>query len=139
MILIWSHRGRIQVKDFHYFSQGVFFLMSISVDLFADGNDFSWETIQKGRNIYYQKQLANEIINQMTEVLSLLSSSININLNIGQNLKINTSQVFMSLETQSLESLSNKLVKQVGNGQIQIPQNFNSNLSTNSKISIRVS
>jgi hypothetical protein len=75
----------------------------------------------------------------MNEVVSLLSSSININLNIGQNSKINTSQVFMSLETQSLESLSNKLVKQVGNGQIQLPQNFNSNLSANSKISIRVS
>jgi hypothetical protein len=41
----------------------------------------------------------------------------------------------MSLETQLLESLSNKLVKQVGNGQIQLPENFNSNL----KISIRVS
>jgi hypothetical protein len=75
----------------------------------------------------------------MNEVVSLLSSSINIHLNIGQNSKINTSQVFMSLETQSLESLSNKLVKQVGNGQIQLPQNFNSNLSNNSKISIRVS
>jgi hypothetical protein len=75
----------------------------------------------------------------MNEVVSLLSSSININLNIGQNSKINTSQVFMSLETQSLESLSNKLVKQVGNGQIQLPQNFNSNLNNNSKISIRVS
>jgi hypothetical protein len=45
----------------------------------------------------------------------------------------------MSLETQLLESLSNKLVKQVGNGQIQLPENFNSNLSNNSKISIRVS
>jgi hypothetical protein len=75
----------------------------------------------------------------MNEVVSLLSSSININLNIGQNSKINTSQVFMSLERQSLESLSNKLVRQVGNAQIQLPENFNSNLSTNSKISIRVS
>jgi len=75
----------------------------------------------------------------MNEVVSLLSSSININLNIGQNSKFNTSQVFMSLETQLLESLSNKLVKQVGNGQIQLPENFNSNLSSNSKISIRVS
>jgi hypothetical protein len=45
----------------------------------------------------------------------------------------------MSLETQSLDALSSKLVKQVGNGQIQLPQNFNSNLNNNSKISIRVS
>ncbi len=75
----------------------------------------------------------------MNEVISLLSSSININLNIGQNSTINTAQAFMSLETQSLDALSSKLVKQVGNGQIQLPQNFNSNLNNNSKISIRVS
>jgi hypothetical protein len=75
----------------------------------------------------------------MNEVISLLSSSININLNIGQNSTMSTSQVFMSLATQSLESLSNKLVKQVGNGHIQLPENFNSNLSNNSKISVRVS
>jgi hypothetical protein len=75
----------------------------------------------------------------MNEVISLLSSSININLNIGQNSTMSTSQVFMSLTTQSRESLSNKLVKQVGNGQIQLPENFNSNLSNNSKISVRVS
>jgi len=112
--------------------------MAICVDLFADGNDFSWETIQKNRNIYYQKQLANEIINQMNEVVSLLSSSLNIHLNIGQDIIMNTSQVFMSLETQSFESLSNKLVKQVGNGQIEFPSSFNANISNNPTISIRV-
>jgi hypothetical protein len=75
----------------------------------------------------------------MNEVISLLSSSLNIHLNIGQNLIINTSQVFMSLETTSIESLSNKLLKQVGNGQIQLPEDFNSNIINNAKISIRVS
>ncbi len=75
----------------------------------------------------------------MNEVISLLSSSLNIHLNIGQNLIINTSQVFMSLETTSIESLSNKLLKQVGNGQIQLPEHFNSNIINNAKISIRVS
>ena len=60
-------------------------------------------------------------MNQMNEVISLLSSSLNIHLNIGQNSIIDTSQVFMSLETKSIESLSNKLVKQVGNAQIQFP------------------
>jgi hypothetical protein len=78
-------------------------------------------------------------MNQMTEVISLLSSSLNIYLNIGQKLIMDTSQVFMSLETKSIESLSNQLVKQVGNAQIQFPSNCNSNLSDNAKISIRVS
>jgi hypothetical protein len=75
----------------------------------------------------------------MNEVISLLSSSLNIHLNIGQNMIINTSQVFMSLETTSIESLSNKLLKQVGNGQIQLPEDLNSNIINNVRISIRVS
>ncbi|CAF1672869.1 unnamed protein product, partial [Adineta ricciae] len=39
-------------------------------NLFADGDDFSWETIQKNRNIYYQKQLANQINVQMTKLIT---------------------------------------------------------------------
>jgi hypothetical protein len=112
--------------------------MAICVDLFADGNDFSWETIQKNRNIYYQKQLANEIMNKMNEIVSLLTLSLNIHLNIGQDIIMNTSQAFMSLETKSLEYLSNKLVKQVGNAQIEFPSSFNANISNNPTISIRV-
>jgi hypothetical protein len=75
----------------------------------------------------------------MNEVVSLLTSSLNIHLNIGQNMIINTSQVFMSLETTAIESLSNKLLKLVGNGQIQLPKDFNSNIINNRRISIRVS
>ncbi|CAF4198666.1 unnamed protein product, partial [Adineta steineri] len=106
-------------------------------NLFADGNDFSWETIERNRNIYYQKQLANQIINQMNEIIALLSSSLNIHLNIGQQSIIDTSQVFMSLESKSIESLSNKLSQPMINVQIQLPENLNLNLSNNSKISIR--
>ncbi|CAF4724389.1 unnamed protein product, partial [Rotaria sp. Silwood2] len=49
------------------------------------------------------------------EIISLLTSSLNIHLNLGQNLLINTSETFMSLETISIESLSNRIVEQVGN------------------------
>ena len=41
-------------------------------------------------------------MNQMNEIISLLSSSLNIHLNIGQDSIVDTSQVFMSLETQSI-------------------------------------
>jgi hypothetical protein len=110
----------------------------IYIDLFADGNDFSWETIAKGRNIYYQKQLANEIINQVNEIISLLTSSLNIHLNIGQDTIMNTSDVFMSLETKSITSLSKKIIKQVGNSQIHLPSTLNGNITNNQIISIRV-
>ncbi len=108
----------------------------IYLDLFLDRNDFSYEAIQLGRNIYYQKQLANQITNQMNQILSLLSSAINIHLNIGQNLIINTPNVFMSLETISPEAILNKNIQQVGNAQIHLPSKLNSN--NNSTILIRV-
>jgi hypothetical protein len=112
--------------------------LSVSIDLFADGNDFSYETIEKNRNIYYQKQTANQIINQVTEITSLITSALNIHLNIGQNLTMNTPSVFMSLETISIKSLENKQIQQVGDAHIRLPASFYTNLSSNTIISLRV-
>ena len=78
--------------------------------------------------------MANQISFQTTETLSLLTSALNIHLNIGQNLTMNTSSVFMSLETISIESLSNKIIQQVGNAQISLPSNMNNDQT----ISLRV-
>ncbi len=41
---------------FSFFIKIILFIHIIYLDLFANGDDFSWETIQKGRNNYYQKQ-----------------------------------------------------------------------------------
>ena len=52
---------------------------------------------------------------------------------------MNTSAAYMSYETRSFQSLSNKVIQQVGNSQIHLPQNFDSNITDkNSPISIRV-
>ena len=51
---------------------------------------------------------------------------------------MNTSSVFMSLETRSIESLSNKQIKQVGDAAIRLPSNFQTNISQNSTVSLRV-
>ena len=69
-----------------------------------------------------------KLMNQVKETISLLTSALNIHLNIGQNLTMNTSSIFMSLETISIESLSNKFIQPIGNAQIHIPSNFNSNI-----------
>ncbi|CAF4003433.1 unnamed protein product [Adineta steineri] len=108
-----------------------------NLNLFSDGNDFSTATIDKNRNIYYQKQLANQINSQVTQMISLLTSSLNIHLNIGQSSLMNTSQSFVSLETISIQSLKNKLVKQVENAQFNIPSDFILNTTSNSSISLR--
>ncbi|CAF1360361.1 unnamed protein product, partial [Adineta steineri] len=108
-----------------------------NLNLFSDGNDFSTETIEKNRNIYYQKQLSNQINSQVTQIISLLTSSLNIHLNIGQSSIINTSQSFVSLETISIASLKDRLVKQVENTQFSIPSDFILNTTSNSSISLR--
>ncbi|UJR07107.1 hypothetical protein I4U23_011395 [Adineta vaga] len=104
---------------------------------FADGDDFSWETLDKNRNKYYQNQLANEIFNQNNKMITLLTSSLRNHLNIGQNFLINTSQVFMSVEKISIDSLSNKLIKQMDNAQIQFPDMIQFDQNNNSAILIR--
>ena len=76
-------------------------------------------------------------MNQVNEMISLVTSSLNIHLNIGQNMTMNTSEVFMSLETLSMESLFNKSIKQVGNAEINLPLEFNLN-NNNQTILLRV-
>lgn len=102
-----------------------------SKDFFADGND-------NIRNIYYQKQSANEINIRVTEIISLLTCSLNIHLNLDQNIIINTSQVFLSLETILIESIQNKIIKQIENALFEIPSNFTSNITNHSSIKLRV-
>jgi len=114
------------------------FKIILIFDFLDSYSDESALSVEQSRNIYYQKQSANQIINQVNEIISLLTSTLNINLNIGQNTTMNTSQVFMSLETKLIESLSNIIIKQVGNAQIHLPLNFKSNTTNNQKISIRV-
>ncbi|CAM4949155.1 unnamed protein product [Rotaria socialis] len=106
-------------------------------NLFADGNDFSWETIEKNRNIYYQKQATNEISTEVEQTISLISSALNIHLNLGQNLTVNTSSIFMSMETISVGSLSNKSIEQIGDARIQMPSNLQFNSTDSSSLSIQ--
>ncbi|CAF1336506.1 unnamed protein product [Adineta steineri] len=108
-----------------------------NLNLFANGNDFSSETIEKGRNNYYQKQTADTINSQMTEITSLITNTLNTHLNIGQNFTLNSSEVFLSMETILSSSLSNKVIQQSGNTQIRIPSAFNLTTNDNSSISLR--
>lgn len=113
--------------------------ITLSLESIADGNDLPWISIEKRQNNYYQKQLANQIKTQANDIISKLTSSFNIHLNIGQDITMNTTQVFMSLETKSIESLLTKQIKQVGeNAKIIFPSYFNATIRNNSTISIRV-
>ena len=74
----------------------------------------------------------------MNELTSLLTKALNIHLNIGQNYVTNTSASFMSLETLSLQSISNKEVQLIGSARIRIPSNVLSTTQANGTSSLRV-
>ena len=107
-------------------------------DLFVDGNDFSLENIERSRNNYYQRKTANEISSRTSRTLLLLTSSMNIHLNLGQNHSMNSSSLFLSFETTTIKSISNKSIQQMGETLIQIPEDFQINSTENSSITLRV-
>jgi hypothetical protein len=82
--------------------------------------------------------MANTIQTQTTETVLLVTNALNIHLNIGQNLTMNTSSVFLSVESTSIVSLSNKLIQQVGDAQIRLPSSFTLTTTDNPSISLRV-
>ena len=112
---------------------------TIHEDLFADADDFSWATIIKGRNAFYQKQMADQVLSQAEEITSLLTDTLNTHLNIGQNFTMNTSSTFLSMGKVWLESLTNRLLRQVGSGQVWLPSSLHLNQTSSSSLSFRVS
>ena len=113
--------------------------MVVHEDLFADGDNFSWATIVKGRNVYYQKQMADQVRKQADRTLSLLTDALNIHLNHGQNFTVNTSSTFLALGKASMGLLADRILSQVGGGQVRLPSTLYSNQTSNSSVSFRVS
>ena len=87
--------------------------------------DFSLETFEQDRMFDLQKKLADSLNDKLNQMIFILTSSLNLHLNLGQNYSIETPQVFLSLETVSLQSLSNQM-------------NLSSNLNQNQIVSFQV-
>ena len=62
-----------------------------------------------------------------------------VHLNVGQNMTINTSSIFMSLETLTMSALSRKTVHQTESARIQLPPTIAVGSPDHSSISLRVS
>lgn len=106
-------------------------------NLFADGDDFSWNTLQKGKIFYFQKKLADQFNEKITNMISLLTSSVKLHLNLDQQFIIDTPQVFMSLEILYAKNLLSKTIQLPENGRIIFPNNFISNLNLSQTILLR--
>ena len=94
--------------------------------------------LSRATSSFDQKQAADAIGRRVKEIDSLITSSLNIHLNLGQYYLINTSQTFLTLEAMSIESLKNKAIEQPGNARFEISSNFTLNIPANSSIILRV-
>ena len=74
----------------------------------------------------FQKELADSLNEKLNQIIFILTSSLNLHLNLGQNYSIQTPQVFLSLQTISLQSLLNRM------------NLSSSNLNPNQTVSFRV-
>jgi len=74
----------------------------------------------------FQKELADSLNEKRNQMIFILTSSLNLHLNLGQNYSIETPQVFLSLQTISLQSLLNRM------------NLSSSNLNPNQTVSFRV-
>ena len=108
------------------------------LDLFADGGDFTFYTIEKNRNRYYQQQLVNRIQSQTIEILALVTKSLQIHLNHGQNLRVNGSSAFVSIESISTGSLSSKVIRSIENTYMRLPSNMTLAVGNSTSIAVRV-
>lgn len=64
---------------------------------------------------------------------------LNTHLNLAQNMIVNTTTVFVSLETVLVSSLSNKVITPFNGVHIHVPAIFISNISKDQSVSLRVS
>ena len=111
----------------------------IRKDLFADGGDFSWTNMIKGRNAFFQKQMADQVQRRVDEATSLLTDALSIHLNVGQTFIMNTSSTFLTLGKVSTESLLERVQSRVAGGQVFLPSTlFSNQTSNNSPVFARV-
>ncbi|CAF1616393.1 unnamed protein product [Adineta ricciae] len=90
-------------------------------NLFADGDDFSTETIQKNRNLYYQQQNANQILALVDNSITSMVQVLNYHMNIGQTNVISTDAMAMITSKQTIGNLSASIISQAGGAQMTLP------------------
>ena len=111
-------------------------MFDVSIDLFADGSDFSSETIQNNRNRYYQEKTAKQILLQNNQTITALTSALNNHLNTAQNFTLNASSIFVLLAPVSFESLSNHTFQPLKDAKINLPPNLDRNLTGSIRVSL---
>ncbi len=90
-------------------------------NLFADGDDFSWETIQKNRNMYYQQQQSNQVVGQIDDTMSKAVNILSYHMNVGQTNVISTDSISMITAKQTLCVLNSSTISPASGTRIVLP------------------
>ena len=130
--LIWTLPCRMLVNRSSLFH---FLTRPTSLDPAEDLSSVETNRIESLRS---QQVLSNQVMGEMNALMSLLTSGLNLYLNIGQNFTLNSSAAFMSMETLSAESLLNKQIQPIGNARLRLPSRLNLSLDPNLRHSLRV-
>ncbi|CAF3412739.1 unnamed protein product, partial [Rotaria socialis] len=94
--------------------------------LFANGDDFSRETIESNRNLYYQQRTAVLIESKVRSLLKTVTTRISQYLNIGQKFQLNTESIGVTIEKVRVDEVTNKTIEQKDGAEIHL-QNFEIN------------
>ena len=90
-------------------------------NLFADGDDFSQETIQKNRNAYYQQQSSNQIVQRVDDALSKAVNILGRYLNVGQTNVLTTNSISMITQKNRIDDLNSLTISQAADSQFVLP------------------
>ena len=93
-------------------------------------------TVEQHRNLVYQQRLSLQVTQQMNQLMSLLTKGLNLQLNLGQQFRMNTPGVIMSMETLSLQSLAEKEIQFIPNARIRLPTTFNGTERTSLRVRV---
>ncbi|CAF3914081.1 unnamed protein product, partial [Rotaria sp. Silwood1] len=91
--------------------------------LFANGNDFSKETIESNRNLYYQEETALLIESKTQHILKTLINLISQHLNIGQKFQLDIESIGVTIEKTTVNDIIHKTIKQSNGAEIHL-KNF---------------
>ena len=104
------------------------------IDLFADGNDFSSNTIEKNRYRYYRQQLATRVHQQRNEVFSFLSLALNANLTLNQSKIITRPSVEMIMEKVPTQLILNRSITLFNDTTVRILLNLTGHTSVTLRV-----
>ena len=99
-------------------------------NLFAEGDDFSVDTLERNRNLYYQQQGSNQVIEQVDDALSKAVNILSYHMNTGQINTINTPAIAMTTEKVQMSDLNSLVVSATSGAQIRLPALSYCNLTT---------